>query len=161
MIVLDFLLSIVLTVPFLATLLFLGILFEHNESRVWAIFIGIIATVVSYFYFKFPLIGVLYGAIAYSVVGVLWSFFRYKRYVNKKVDESRTMDDHEKQNLIRHIHPTLMLGAITAWIMIWPFSMVDNLLGDIVNAVEALVKTVFRSVYNRIYTSAVSQISGK
>ena len=161
MFVLDWVLGYVLTLPFLVVLLTLGILFEHNSARGWAIFTGIIATTVAYFYFKFPLIDALYGTLGYAVAGLVWSFYRYKRFVSKKVDESRNMTDSQKQYLIKEIHPTAMLPTITAWIIIWPFSIIDNLLGDLISAVEALVKTVFRGVYNRIYASAVSQIISK
>lgn len=159
MFVLDWVLGYVLTLPFLVVLLTFGILFEHNSAHFWAIFTGIIATTVAYFYFKFPMIDVLYGVVGYAAAGVVWSFYRYKRFVSKKVDESRTMNDNQKEYLIKEIHPTKMLGTITSWIIIWPFSVIDNLLGDLISAVETLVKTVFRGVYNKIYASAVSQIT--
>lgn len=161
MFVLDLVLGYILTLPFLVVLLIGGILFEHNEARGWAIFTGIIATVVAYFYFKFPLIDALYGIGGYAAAGLVWSFYRYKRFVSKKVDESRGMNDDQKRYLIKEIHPTAMLPTITAWIIIWPFSVIDNLLGDLISAVEALVKTIFRGVYNRIYAAAVSQITLK
>jgi len=159
-IMIEFILGYAITLPFLVILLFAGILFEHNESRGLAIVSGIVATVVAYFYFKFPIVYALYGTGVYAVVGVVWSFYRYKRYVVKQVEKTRNpgMTASQKQTLIERMHPTAMLGTITAWILIWPFSVLDNLIGDIINSVEHLVKTVFRGVYHKIYTSAVSQI---
>jgi len=156
----TFILGYAVTLPFLIVLLFAGILFEHNEWRGWAVFSGILATVVAYFYFKFPFVYALYGAGVYAVIGVFWSFYRYKRHVVKQVEKTRApgMSGGQKQVLIEAMHPTAMLGTITAWILIWPFSILDNLIGDIINTVEHLVKTVFRGVYHKIYTSAVAQI---
>jgi hypothetical protein len=51
-----------------------------------------------------------------------------------------------------------MLDTITAWILIWPFSLTENLCGDIIHFIETLVKKVFKGVYNRIYENAVGQL---
>lgn len=156
----EFIVGYAVTLPVLAILLFAGILFEHNEWRGSAIFSAIVATVVAYFYFKFPISYALYGTAVYAVIGVFWSFYRYKRHVSTKVDSTRVpgMSASQKEAIIQKMHPTAMLGTITAWILIWPFSIIDNLVGDIISAIEHLVKTVFRGVYHKIYMSAVSQI---
>lgn len=159
----DFVLGIALSPIFFGVLILLGILFEHNAARGWAIFTGLIATVVAYFTFQVPLLYIVYGLIGYVIVGVLWSFYRYKRHVTEKVRAAEGADDYKKQTLVRELHPSAMLGTITAWIIIWPFSIIDNLIGDVISTIETLVRTVFRSVYHRIYESAMSKLldSGK
>jgi hypothetical protein len=51
-----------------------------------------------------------------------------------------------------------MWPSITAWVMIWPFSLIENFVGDIINAIQALVKKVFRGIYYKIYDSAVEAL---
>ena len=43
-----------LTWPALIVLLVLGILFEHNGARGWAVFTGLVAIATSYFFFAVP-----------------------------------------------------------------------------------------------------------
>jgi hypothetical protein len=149
-----------LTWPAIAVLLVLGILFEHSEARGWAIVTAIVASVVSFFYFSISLENFAFGSLAYLVIGIVWSFYRYKRYVGKAVSDAKesVMSDTQKEYLIRDLHPTKNLSTITAWIIVWPFSAIDNIAGDLINAIETLVKTVFRGVYHRIYESAVADI---
>ncbi|HET8688451.1 MAG TPA: hypothetical protein VFM18_17710 [Methanosarcina sp.] len=158
--IVDFILGIALSPLFFGGLLILGILFEHNAARGWAIFTGLIATVVAYFTFQIPLIDIAYGLAAYIALGVVWSFYRYKRHVMEEVRKVEDKDDAAKRYVIRELHPSAMLGTITAWILIWPFSIIDNLIGDVINAVETLVRTVFRGVYHRIYENAVEKLVG-
>lgn len=160
----EFVLGYLLTWPFIAMLVVAGILFEHNECSGWAVFTGMVAAVVAYCYFKIPLIDVATGAVAYVVLGVLWSFYRYKRYVSKKVADilayvaTANVSDTYKQTQMSYLHPSKMLGPITSWIIIWPFSVIENLVGDIISSVETLVKTVFKGVYNKIYASAMKDL---
>ena len=95
---------------------------------------------------------------AYLVVGVLWSFYRYKRFIVAKI-ELLTDINYTPWNNINDYHPSRMLDTITAWIIIWPFSLTENLCGDIINGIETLVKKVFKGVYNRIYENAIKQIN--
>jgi len=140
-------------------LVLFGVWCEHGSSRGWAIFWGLGATVAAYFAFQIPLLYIAYGMVAYVLAGVLWSFYRYKRYVADKVAGAGKLDEYAKNALIRDMHPQAMLGTITAWIIIWPFSLIDNFIGDIITGIETLVRTVFRSVYHRIYDSAVAQLN--
>jgi hypothetical protein len=88
---------------------------------------------------------------------VVWSFYRYKRFIVAKVEHFREMNYHLEK--LSQYHPSMMLDTITCWIIIWPFSLIENLCGDIINFVETLVKKVFKGVYNRIYESAVGNLN--
>jgi len=158
----DFVLGFLLSWPALAVLVFFGVLFEHNMARGWAVFTAIVAAVISYFYFQVPAITLAEGAVGYLVIGVLWSFYRYKRFVTKAVDRAREtgrLSDSDKDSLAHTLHPTKNLPTITAWIIIWPLSFIDNVLGDLINSIELLVKKVFRGVYTKIYESAMASLS--
>jgi hypothetical protein len=66
----------------------------------------------------------------------------------------------EKEEVVRRLHPKAMLGTIVQWILIWPLSMIENLIGDLIHAIESLVTRWFRGVYHTIYDSAVKAILG-
>ena len=151
--ILLFTTAYVLTWPVLVTLCVLGIWCEHSESRGFAVFWALIAAAVAFFYFKVSLIDIAIYSGAYLVVGVVWSFYRYKRFIVAKIESMREMN-HTIVS-IEYYHPSRMLDTITAWIIIWPFSLIENLCGDIINGIETLVKKVFKGVYNRIYESAI------
>lgn len=154
----------VLTWPALVLLLLVGIAFEHCGARKWAVFTGIVAIAVSYFYFNVSLTQILYAVAAYVAVGVVWSFWRYKVYVTDQVAKikelsAKAFSADSRNRMIENLAPTKNLGMITAWIIIWPFSAVESILGDVIRAVQALVTKVFKGVYHKIYTSQVKGLS--
>lgn len=146
------------TWPAILVLCILGIWCEHNESRGFAVFWALVAGASAFFYFNVSLESIAISSIGYVCFGIVWSFYRYKRFIVAKVEELRN-DGYP--NRIEQYHPTKMLDTITAWIIIWPFSLIENLCSDIINGVEALVKGVFKGVYNRIYNAAVADMIRK
>jgi phosphate/sulfate permease len=147
-----------LTWPALIVLLVLGILFEHNGARGWAVFSALVIAAVSYFMFHVSLSTILIGSVVYIVIGLVWSFYRYKRHADSVVAEYKNSDRATKERVLARLHPKEMLSTITAWIMIWPFSMVENFVGDIINAIQLLVTKFFRGVYHKVYESAVAAL---
>ena len=151
--VLLFLTTWLVSWPALVAFCLFGIWCEHGESRGFAVFWALVAAVTAFFYFNVPLVDIAIYSAAYLVIGVVWSFYRYKRFIVSMVEHLREMN--YKLESISQYHPTKMLDTITAWIIIWPFSLLENLCGDIINGIETLVKKVFKGVYNRIYEKAV------
>lgn len=142
----------------LGGLVFFGLLFEHSELSGWSVFTGIITALVAFCFFQVSLAHILIGTFGYLLIGIIWSFWRYHRYVNKKMpiiklDYPNTYMDH-----IAKLHPKNMVSLISSWIIIWPFSIIDNLIGDVISFVETLITTIFKNIYNKIYTSAVSSL---
>ena len=146
------------SIAILAVLVFLGILFEHNGARGWSVFAAILVAGVAYISFNVSLTMLAIGAAGYIVIGLLWSFWRYKRHAAKVVERNKGESARARERALYQLHPKEMLGTITAWIMIWPFSMVENVIGDILNLIQDLVRKVFRGVYHRIYDSAVAAL---
>lgn len=142
----------------LAVLVALGVLFEHNGARGWAVFSALLLAAVAYMFFSVPLMTIAIGSVVYVMVGLLWSFWRYKRHAQKIVDQYKAEDARMRESALRSLHPKEMLGTITAWIMIWPFSMFENIAGDIINIVQSMVTKFFRGIYFRIYDSAVAAL---
>lgn len=155
-----FLSAYLLTWPFLAILFLAGVFFEHTRSHGWAVFTGILAIVVGYFYFDISVKTLLLWSIGYLVIGVVWSFWRYNSYVSESVKaltEKRVADEY-LPGQIEALAPGRNLDLITTWILIWPFSAVENILGDIITFIQTLVTKVFRGVYAKIYDSHIASL---
>lgn len=155
----GFLAGLLLTWPAFIALIFLGILFEHNGARGWAVFAALALAAVSYFFFHVGLMTIAISAGAYLVIGVVWSFWRYKRHASDVVEKFKDAMQRDKEIAIAKLHPKAMLSTITAWIVIWPFSAVENVVGDLITGLQALVSKIFRGVYHRIYDAAVGQLT--
>lgn len=142
-----------LTWPALAILLVVGFAMEYMECRKLAVFFGLSAMAVAKFYFDVPW-GTIGGiAVAYLIIGVIWSFWRYRSFVSENVEHIKTLPEKYWEQRREYLAPTKNLDRITAWITVWPFSLVEHLIGDIIDAIRALVTKFFRGVYHKIYTS--------
>jgi hypothetical protein len=149
-----------LTWPGLIVLFILGILFEHNNESGWAIFTALVAIPVSYFFFAIPLTLIAYYALGYIAIGVVWSFYSYKRYITDQASIIRNsnMSAYQKSQCAVKLEPKYMLDIITGLIICWPFSAVDNLVSDLINSIQTLVKTVFKNIYYKIYSSVLGDL---
>jgi hypothetical protein len=156
-----FLATYFLTWPALVVLCVFGIWAEHSAARGFAVFWALVAGITAFFYFDVPLTSVAICSVGYVCFGIAWSFYRYKRFIVAKMEylrDSNLLVVPLEQRAMEY-HPSKMLDTITAWIIIWPFSLIENLCGDIINGIENLVKKVFKGVYNRIYENAINGIN--
>ena len=153
-----FVLGWALSWPGLIALLVLGTIFEANEAHGWAMFVGVVSAVVAYFFFAIPLMTLLVYGAGYLAVGFIWSFWRYKRYADKVVEEYSGRSLEARKLAVERLQPSRMLDKITTWVLIWPFSMVENVLGDFIKIVQTFITTFFKGIYNRIYQAAVGKI---
>lgn len=160
----EFILGVALSGPFLIGLLLTGIFLEHNEWRRTAVFLAILSAVIAVNYYSVSLRDIAIYSGAYAVFGIVWSFYRYKRFVSTKVADYKERNGGKSvtqaglQTMALEIHPAKNISKITGWIIVWPFSLIDNLTSDLINAVQTLIKTVFRSVYTRIYDKAMKDL---
>jgi hypothetical protein len=136
-----------------------GVLFESYDSTGWATFVGVITGVVSYAFFKIPLVDLIIYGVAYLIVGFFWSFWRYKRHSRDVVERCIGADASVKKIALYNLYPTRMLDRITQWVLIWPFSMVGNFIGDFVKLIQTAITKYFRSIYHKIYNQAVSDLN--
>ena len=146
------------TWPAIAILIVLGIIFESAAHHTSAAFLGIVAAVSAYFYFQLDIQSMVMYIVAYFAMGFGWSIWRYRRHTKSIVELYRNERESARRNAAERLHPLAMLSTLTAWVIIWPFSMVENLAGDVINMIRTAISTVFRSVYNRIYESAVRDL---
>lgn len=155
---LAFAAGLFLTWPALVAFMLLGIIFEHSGARGWSVFVALVTAVTSYFFFAVPLSTLAIGTAAYIVIGVVWSFWRYKRHVDSAVTEAKKENSAVRELILQSIHPKVMLPTISAWVIIWPFSFIENILGDLITVLETFIMKIFRGVYYRYYNSAVEAL---
>ena len=155
-----FISAYVLSVPFFIALLILGVVFESYDKDALAVLTGIASLVVAYFMYDLSLIGTAYAAAVYLVVGVVWSFWRYKRFVDSRVESCNVegTSEHARNYMLTEIKLENTLGRITSWIIVWPFSMVENVTHDVVRLIRTLVSETLKSAYNKIYTNAIKNV---
>lgn len=145
-----------LTWPALVIVLLFGIAFEHTGNRKSAVFAGLVAMAISYFYFSIPLSTIWGYLVAYFVVGVVWSFWRYRLFIGsmvKSLGARKWKSQAEKDNAINQLLPSNNLERITSWIIVWPFSVIESALGDIITLIQGLVTKVFKGVYYKIFVA--------
>ncbi len=162
---LGFVALYLLTWPALLGLLVCGILSEYFDSRGWTIFFTLVLGWASFNYFDISLKTALIGAGVYFVIGVIWSFWRYKRFVSEEVAKYKEsishldiVPDYHKSTIKSRIDFREMVGTIVAWIIVWPFSFVESAVGDLITLLESLVKNVLNRVYQKIYDNALKEI---
>lgn len=145
------------TWPGLVILAVLGVIFEHTDWRGFAVLaLGIVGAGL-YYTFKPDLAVAAMYAGGYLAIGLVWSVWRYKRAVDAFVEKCKEYESH-KQYAYK-LKPTEMWPTITAWVIVWPFSAVENLLADVIDAIERIIQTVFRGVFVKIYKSAMDKIN--
>ena len=147
-----------LTWPSLIVLCILGIIFEANEAHGFAMFTGIIAAILAYFLFHVDPMSIIIYIVGYFVIGVMWSIWRYKRHAMNIVAEYKDYSEHSRKVALSELNPSRMLNTITTWVLVWPFSMIENVSGDLIKLVQTTLTTVFKSIFHKIYQQAVGQL---
>jgi hypothetical protein len=158
----DFLLGVFtgyfLTWPAFILMLVLGTIFESNDEHGLAVFAGMVSAVTAYFFFKVDLQTITVYIGLYFAIGFGWSIWRYKRAAAKVVEKNKDATESERKSALRDLHPKQMLGAMTSWVFIWPFSMVENVTGDVIKLVQTTITAFLKGIYHRIYMQAVGQL---
>ena len=146
------------TWPAIVILIILGIIFESASSHISAAFVGIVAAICAYFFFHLDLQELTVYIAAYFAIGFAWSIWRYRRHARSVVASHANETESRRRSALQRLHPTAMLSTLTTWVIVWPFSMVENLAGDLVNLIQTTIIRVFKSIYHRIYEAAVGDL---
>lgn len=102
------------------------------------------------------------GVLVYAVVGVLWSIFRWVRFIKNISDKYRrdyggTLSDNKFQDLKREVNPTKHKGRITGWIAYWPWSMLWNVTGDFFKMIYEGLQGVYSNLSDKALGKFVVQ----
>ena len=159
----------------LLTLTFWCSYFEHYKCSVLftATFVCCVAL-----YFSVPTMYILYGAICYIPIGLVWSYYRWTRYTIEIVDEhneqanniinNRHSQKHPHEALEAHERLTLLVNfklnitnqkaRITSWVFAWPVSLVENVIADAILSVQRIVIVHCRSLFDKAAERAKSNM---
>jgi hypothetical protein len=144
-------------VPIFILLGIIALVTEHNEAHGWTVFFTIVMMLaaVSLPSVTWTMMGVL--AVVWVPIGLVWSLWRWKKYcahIVSEVANGKIMASSGKQM----IDPQEALSKITQWVIAWPFSLVESLIGDIIDAVQNMIKGIFKATYEKISAKALVQI---
>jgi len=87
----------------------------------------------------------------YAVIGVVWSAFRWFKYVRSKADYYRKsygnmLEDSKLRELKRLVDVADNKSKIVGWVAWWPWSMFWNILGDFFTFVYDQVKGIYQKI---------------
>lgn len=155
----EMILGIVLSSYFLCALLIWSIFcLATDEQSTFAAFLLIVAAVVAYNIYHPSVKQILFCIPAYAIVGVIWSIWRFKRHVAAKLASFRQdCDSREKIYEVKNIdtvlyslHPKRNVSFLVYHIILWPFSIIANILQDIVHGLKAFVREYMVGLYRRV-----------
>lgn len=78
-------------------------------------------------------------AAIFLACGLVWSFFKWDRFVASQAKAGREQPDWTDNK-----------GRITGWMLWWPFSMVSYVIGDLLADIIRWVQNLFGGIYQRI-----------
>lgn len=135
-----------------------GVISEYNERRTLGVIFAVATAFSAISFFNISVRDSIVISIGYFVIGVIWSFWRYRVFLVSRIEHINTCyaDNSEtmRQNKIMELAPKYMVGTLVVWIVVWPFSFIGNIISDFVSVV--IIKT-----YMKVYSSSVKKICGE
>ncbi len=95
------------------------------------------------------------GALVYVIFGTIWSVWRWKNFVEKKVEEYNNGNRYGIAHLKQEVSPKNNKSQLIAWIIYWPFSAIWNLIGDVVTTVYNSMVGFYNSITERALAKAI------
>lgn len=142
--------------PILLVLLIVGMLASRFEAYSLSFICGIVVFILVGYTLPTNLVELLIYAVLYILLGTVWSFPLYKRFLtNKKkelIEENRYCRDFKLEEGIKKYQPTKILDLISIWIVGWPGFFVNILLLDyLLKIPRTIAKKILIRSYQRIY----------
>lgn len=168
----EFLLGIAVGVMsswwWLWALLFTIMVFEHNDLEGWGIFGLILLVITFYIILDINTKYLIISGILYIPLGVAWSIYRWKRHCSSVMEDydinvklsGCELDSYQKSGFIDRLKASNNVTKIVNWVIVWPFSLLDNLIGDIIDFVTQVIKKHLIGIYNKISAGNIERISG-
>lgn len=107
--------------------------------------------------FNFNIITILLIAIAYLSTGVVWSFFKWIKYVKECKSErfdGRKFSAEREAEVLKDLKYDLKFSRhierIVTWVSFWPISIIDYALTDFICNMFNKFTNLFKSVYDKI-----------
>ena len=152
-----------LTWPAIVLLCIFAIVVENNESHKFAAFLTLVIGFVAWQFFGIPDQIMIYAAVAFVPIGLAWSIWRWKVYCKEKVEHYSNInrrspkDDprYSKEEILAELELYRHTDKLVSWVLAWPVSVIERMLGDIVRIVKTIVVEWCGNIYKKIASSAV------
>lgn len=100
--------------------------------------------------------------VLYPFVGLAWSMWRYKRYVNFKIkqamEENERYDEEFNREALRsQLSIVRQSDRVAYWILLWPSNMIVNVFADVWDVLVEQLKTRLARIYNSILDGEMSK----
>ena len=152
----------------------LAMIWEYNDWTL-SMFIGLFALGAVLMFSGYSLDSFKwYHILAYLIVGVAWSMWRFKKHVkNHRIELQRKIDEDVKRNpdvhwnkpsedVIKDFKDNVgvyhNIDRITSWILNWPISLLENLLQDTIDFIHKVIKEHLVKMYNYFITQEANKL---
>lgn len=151
--------------PVLAILVLVSAVFDHRESPVWesltaALSIFVLFQLIDVSWLVFGIV-----LVCYIPIGILWSYYRWRKQCNDivrelttKAQNKETITKFDKNIYNRKLDFDQNIKTMAFWILVWPFSMISNVIGDLYDALCILISTRLSNKFRAISNKAMDQI---
>jgi len=130
----------------------------HVDSTGWSLMWVALLSFLVYSAFAIPPLYAGIFAIAYLPIGGWWSGVRWKNYTTTLVNaynrKGLGKTGHSYDLLCETVNPAENKTRLGNWVVVWPFSMVDNVVGDTID----LVLSKMSGYYMRVTTAALQNV---
>lgn len=156
---LEFLIGVIISPWMLVSILIASTFFEANHRSGMVSFLLIGALAISYFLFSPAPVQVAYVVLGWVPVGLIWSLFRWKRYVSGVVERAKK-DNTPSSDIYLQSDLSLKenLYKIVYWISAWPISFVESIIGDFLRMIQVLVLKIAKGTFARISERALKDL---
>ena len=159
--VVGFIGTVVISWWFILFLIVTGFIACHSEHDIFTLLITLAAGFV-----VFNLTGITWlqlgiYALAHIPIGVTWSIFRWKKLCKKRIEEVKENPDsfmNKEQYVRKDLNPLKSIDKIVSWVIAWPFSFIESVLGDLYDAIETIVKKYIIRIYTRISDKYIKEL---
>lgn len=172
--VLAFIGAVVVSWWFLCILVGIIIWNVHIENDGWAIIWLAAFAAIAYFAFTVSWQTIAIVAAIYVPIGLVWSIYRWKRhcrdafktYEKEKasianIKENTSWDnklERRQEDAKKAMNPADNIDSIASWVIIWPFSLIDNLIGDLIDLIKDGIEKYLISIYSNIAGKYLKQL---
>lgn len=149
----------------------------HSDSDGFGLFFTILLLVGAYNYFNIDSTYLMFSLVGYLPVGIAWSLYRWKRHCSTAVEDfNKFKSDWEPENVDQRMENTFEfkqtrentqrkltasknVTKIVSWIINWPFSVIENVLSDVIEVLTQFVKKRIIGLYNKISKKYLDQLN--
>lgn len=172
----TFFLLYLFTWPALVLIVLLGLILEANDRYIISVFLAGIMLYVIWsllaFTFSIPYIWVAF--VVYPIIGFVYAPYRWLRYCESQVRKNNELPIATKAEKDRHSSSRAPYGCrnspeemasvidfkrhlerIACWVLAWPLSAIECLIGDLYREIQRIITTFFGRLYRNITERAL------